>query len=53
MPVQPKQPLALDAVVKIAQSYNTASASLCGYSFFVCIISRYTVVHMAVIKVFC
>ena len=27
-PVQPKQPLALDTVVKIAQSYNTASASL-------------------------
>ena len=27
-PVQPKQPLALDTVVKIAQSYNIAFASL-------------------------
>ena len=27
-PVQPKQPLALVTVIKIAQSYNTASASL-------------------------
>ena len=32
-PVQPKQPLDLETVVKVAQSYNTASASLADISF--------------------
>ena len=38
-PVQPNQPLDLETVVKVAQCYNTALASLADIRFFVCIIS--------------
>ena len=38
-PVQPKQPLDLETVVKVAQYYNTALASLADIRFFVCIFS--------------
>ena len=40
-PVQPKQPLALDTVVKIAPSYNTASASLADIRFLFVLLGRY------------
>ena len=39
-PVQPKQPQDLETVVKVAQYYNTALASLCKTFFFLlCIVS--------------